>query len=76
MKAVKYRRCDRCGRRLRNPGPDCRWNAVVKRGVITGLLCLDCQTPGGNAEAEINHALLDYVIIDGRLAGRPKGGGR
>jgi hypothetical protein len=42
MTQTTLRRCDRCRRRLRG-GTD--WNVVVERGVITGLLCPDCQTP-------------------------------
>lgn len=49
------------------------WNVVVELGVITGLLCTDCQTVEENAEAAVNEATLDYAVIDGRLAGRPKG---
>jgi hypothetical protein len=63
------RRCDRCRRRLRG-GTD--WNVVVERGVITGLLCPDCQTPDENAEAVINEATTDYAVFAGRLVGRRK----
>ncbi|MDC8973986.1 hypothetical protein [Mycobacterium marinum] len=49
------------------------WNVVVERGYVTGLLCPNCQTPQENAEAAVNEATLDYTVIDGRLAGRPKG---
>jgi hypothetical protein len=69
----RFRACDRCGRRLRNPGPDCEWNVIVELGVITGLICPNCQTPAENAEAAIHEATLDYAVIDGRLAGRHKG---
>lgn len=50
------------------------WNIVVERGVVTGLLCDRCQTPEEFIEAEINHATLDYKVVDGRLAGCPKAG--
>lgn len=75
MKAARYRRCDRCARRLRNPGPDCQWTVIVEHGIITGLICPGCQTPEESAEAAINEATLEYTVVHGRLAGRPKGVG-
>lgn len=64
-------RCSRCNRRYRGRG---EWNYSLARGVITGALCPDCQTPEENAEAEIHAATLDYSRgPDGRLRGRPKG---
>ena len=52
------------------------WNVIVEFGIVTGLLCPDCQTAEENLEAEVNHATFDYTVIGGRLAGRPKGVGR
>jgi hypothetical protein len=51
------------------------WNVVVECGVITGLICDRCQTPEEYTEAEVNHATLDYKVVDGRLAGLLKGVG-
>ena len=63
-------RCNRCKRRMRNPDD---WTVLVSRGVITGHLCPNCQTPEENAEAVLNEATLEYgVRVDGRLVGRPK----
>ncbi|WHP18814.1 hypothetical protein [Cellulomonas sp. ES6] len=56
-KKPRVERCMRCSRRWR--GAD-DWNSVWKSGVLTGLLCPDCQTPEENAEAEINAVGLDY----------------
>ncbi|GJO37416.1 hypothetical protein NJB1604_02180 [Mycobacterium marinum] len=71
--ARRSRPCDRCGRRARSLAAMSDWNVVVERGYVTGLLCPNCQTPQENAEAAVNEATLDYTVIDGRLAGRPKG---
>lgn len=73
--ARRYRPCDRCGRRARSLAGMSDWNIVVEFGLITGLLCDRCQTPEEFTEAEVNHATLDYTVIGGRLAGRPKGAG-
>lgn len=64
-------RCQRCSRRYRG---QTNWNVVVDKGVTTGILCPDCQTPEENAEAEINEATLDYQgsLSDGRLWAVPK----
>lgn len=72
--ARRFRPCDRCGRRARSLNAMSNWNVVVERGYVTGLLCPACQTPEENVEAAINEATLDYTLIGGRLAGRPKGG--
>jgi len=52
-------RCDRCGRRYRNPAAFVtdEWNATLRQGVVVGYLCPDCQTPE-NAEAAIHEATL------------------
>jgi hypothetical protein len=64
-------RCSRCDRRYRGQA---EWNATLERGVIVGLLCLRCQTPEENAEAQINAATLVYGRDRfGRVTGRPKG---
>lgn len=47
----------------------------VVRGVIVGLICERCQTTDEYMQAEIHSATLDYKVIDGLLAGRPKAGG-
>ena len=72
----RFRPCDRCGRRARSLARMHDWNVIVEFGSVTGLLCPDCQTAEENLEAEVNHATLDYTVIGGRLAGRPKGVGR
>lgn len=74
--ASKMRRCERCGKRLREHHltVDCEWNMVVEAGIITAVICPGCQTPMDHMEAEINHATLDYGMHDGRLVARPKGG--
>ena len=53
-------RCDRCGRRYRNPAAFVtdEWNATLRQGVVVGYLCPDCQTPEENAEAAIDEATL------------------
>lgn len=72
--ASKVRRCERCGKRLRNLGAGDGWNVRAERGVILGLICPGCQTAAENAEALINEATLDYGMDPyGRLVGRPKG---
>lgn len=49
------------------------WNATVKRGVVVGFLCPDCQTPEENAEAVVNEATTIYGRdAHGRFTGRPK----
>jgi hypothetical protein len=55
-------RCDRCGRRCRNPAAFVtdEWNATLRQGVVVGHLCPDCQTPEENAEAAIHEATLVY----------------
>lgn len=47
----------------------------VVRGVIVGLICDRCQTADEYVQAEIHSATLDYKVIGGLLAGRPKVGG-
>jgi hypothetical protein len=48
-------RCDRYGRRCRNPAfVTDEWNATLRQGVVVGYLCPDCQTPEENAEAAIH----------------------
>lgn len=71
--AARFRPCDRCGRRARSLAAMGDWNVVVVFGLITGLLCDRCQTPEEFTAAEIRAATLDYTVINGRLAGRPKG---
>jgi hypothetical protein len=57
-------RCDRCGRRCRNPRALAdTWNSVWRVGYLTGFLCPDCQTPEESTEAEINGATLDYETM-------------
>jgi hypothetical protein len=62
-------RCGRCDRQM-PPDDNERWNIRWSRGVITGFLCPECQTPEENAEAEVHEALFDYEkneVIDGRI---------
>lgn len=69
---IRCSRCSRCHRRLRQ---DNGWNVTVQAGVVVGYLCPDCQTPGENAEAEVNEATTVYGTDQhGRLTGRIKGG--
>jgi hypothetical protein len=75
MTKRQFKPCDRCGRRAGTLHAMAEWNVVVERGVVTGLLCDRCQTPEEFTEAEINHATLDYKVINGLLAGRLKGVG-
>ncbi len=66
-------RCARCRRRYRNPHENDGWNATVKRGVVIGYLCPDCQTPEENAEAAINEATTNYSTdAFGRYVGTSK----
>ena len=50
-------RCDRCGRRCRNPAA---FVTTLRQGVVVGYLCPDCQTPEENAEAAIHEATLVF----------------
>lgn len=71
-------RCSRCRKRLRNldTAGDRGWNACLDNGIVTAVLCPDCQTPMENAEAVINDATTEILgTIGGRLVGRPKTGG-
>lgn len=72
MSRRKYPTCDRCGRRGRSKQAIADWNVSFNRGVITELICDRCQTPEENAEAAVNDAMLEYALIDGRHAARPK----
>jgi len=71
-------RCSRCRRRLRKPGTASEdgWNAVLDMGIVTAVLCPDCQTPEEHAEAANNDATTEYVgmTVDGRMVGRAKTG--
>lgn len=64
-------KCARCDRRYRYKGD---WNCTVRRGVVLGVLCPQCQSPEENAEAILNEATLTYLGTDpfGRLIARPK----
>jgi hypothetical protein len=67
--------CGRCGRVYapESPGAD-QWNAVLSRGVVTGVICPDCQDPSESTEAAVNEATLDYRVDGlGRVRGRVKG---
>jgi transcription elongation factor Elf1 len=72
----RLRPCSRCGHQARSLAAMADWNVIGERGYIIGLICGDCQTAEENAEAAIHEATLDYTVINGRLAGRPKGMGR
>jgi hypothetical protein len=66
--------CGRCDRQFDPSDADAgQWNAVLSRGVATGALCPDCQSPEENAEAEVNAATLRYGQDGlGRVRGWPK----
>jgi hypothetical protein len=68
-------RCDRYGRRCRNPAfVTDEWNATLRQGVVVGYLCPDCQTPEENAEAAIHEAtLVNGRDAQGRHIAWPKG---
>lgn len=51
--------CSRCGERALS-SKAAGWNVTVKAGRPVGHICPNCQTPEENAEAEINHATIDY----------------
>ncbi len=62
--------CGRCGQQYR--GRD-DWNAVLRHGVVVGLVCPICQSAEENAEAVINEATIDYGRDQlGRLTGKAK----
>lgn len=68
-------RCARCQRRLRNldTAGERGWNARLENGLVTAVLCPDCQTPLENAEAVINDATTEVLgTVGGRLVGRPR----
>src|SRR4051812_33682873 len=67
-------KCSHCRRRYRQGSTDAHlWNATMKAGVRTGVLCPACQTPDENAEAVINEATLDYGVDGlGRAAAQAK----
>jgi hypothetical protein len=62
-----------CGRRFRERAFDAEyWNVELHAGIITQILCPDCQTPTQDMEAAVNDAMLDYSSHDGLLVGKPK----
>ncbi|KXP08791.1 hypothetical protein [Tsukamurella pseudospumae] len=66
-------RCNGCRRRLHSNIEG--WNAQFCNGRIAWILCPACQTPGENAEAEVNEATLDYGTGPlGEQIARPKTG--
>ncbi|WP_165613897.1 hypothetical protein [Mycolicibacterium fortuitum] len=75
MAKPKLRRCSRCGRRARSMSAVEDWNVTVEIGVVTEVICPDCQTPLENLEAAINEATTVYEMVGGLLIGRPKAGG-
>lgn len=74
VKRINPLKCERCPRVFREALPDAKqWNATMKRGILVGSLCPNCQTPEENAEAEINQATTTYSTdAFGRLIGTMK----
>lgn len=71
-KRTKVIRCHRCRRPLRGAGDG--WNVVTREGVARWFLCLDCQTPQRDAEAQANEATLNCGVDPvGRFISCPKG---
>jgi hypothetical protein len=65
--------CTICHRRFREHSTDAAyWNCEVHSGVVTRIICPDCQTPTQDMEAAVNDAMLDYSSRDGLLVGRSK----
>lgn len=65
--------CSRCGRAPRGRRDLAKWNVDVRRGVVTSIICLDCQTAAEYLEAEVNEATTIYGTDSfGRLIGTPK----
>lgn len=66
--------CTRCGRAPRGRRDLARWNATVRRGVITETNCPDCLTTAEDLEAQISEATTTYgKDVFGRFIGTPKG---
>lgn len=66
-------RCGRCGKHASDTSG---WSAAVAMGAIVSILCGSCQTRDEQAEAAVNSATLDFALINGRIASRPKGPAR
>jgi hypothetical protein len=72
-------RCDRCGRRCRNPAAFVtdEWNATLRQGVVVGYLCPDCQTPeDGSAPSAFSASALVGVSSSLIFAGIRREGTR
>jgi hypothetical protein len=76
MRQKPPQRCSRCGQPMRGDGDG--WICVIEKadpdgyGVVTELLCPQCQTPIETAESSVNDVLCQYVWRDGRVAVKPK----
>jgi hypothetical protein len=70
----KALKCSKCGRRFRERAFDAEfWNVELHAGIITQVLCPDCQTPEQDMEAQVNEAMLDYSRdASGRIIGQAK----
>ncbi|MEE8727436.1 MAG: hypothetical protein SOI04_07885 [Bifidobacterium thermacidophilum] len=72
---MKTLKCGKCGRRFRERAFDAEcWNVTLHAGIITQVLCPDCQTPEQDMEAQVNEAMLDYSRNPaGQIIARMKG---
>jgi hypothetical protein len=63
-----------CGRRFRERAFDAEyWNVELHAGIITRVLCPDCQSPMQDMEAKVNQAMLSYSRdASGRIIGQTK----
>ena len=59
--------CLRCGRKKPH---DRLLNFVAKDGVVTGVICGDCQTTEEYIEAEVHAAMIDYSTMRTNPDGR------
>ena len=71
----KALKCSTCGRRFRERAFDAEfWNVELHAGIITRVLCPDCQTPEQDMEAQVNQAMLNYARnTSGQIIARTKG---
>lgn len=73
-KRINPLKCERCPRVFTERLLDAKqWSGTVKRGVLVGSLCPNCQTPEENVEAAVNEAITSYSLnAFGQLIGTTK----
>ncbi len=72
--ATKIHRCDRCGRRLRNPRSASAdgWFSVLRQGLVVETFCPDCTTPMQRAESVMAETTTELGISGELIMQRPK----